>query len=359
MTTVTAVAPAKLIVMGEHAVVYQRPALTAAIDLWLRVTVAPREGSGVELHLAELDHREHTDWASIRTYADTVRDRWQRYVNDPTPEAFANMRGDSPAHLVKIALGEAARRLPDAEFPAMSVTVRTQQPVGAGFGSSAAVAAAIVQACFAVRDEGIGYEALYDLVLDIERRQHGTPSGVDPATVLRGGLVWAEQVDERLGYQSVEPRSPMLDAFRVLHTGTPLESTGTVVDAVRARRNEDAGAFRACLDRIETATRALRSLLAQDVEDPDETVHLVRQVESELEALGVVPEPVQRIVRSIEEKGGAAKISGAGALSGSNAGPLLVYHPNPDLDLGAEFDSLTEMDVRLGAEGAFVEGQDD
>jgi hypothetical protein len=36
-----------------------------------------------------------------------------------------------------------------------------------------------------------------------------------------------------------------------------------------------------------------------------------------------------------------------------------VYHPNPDLDLGAEFDSLTEMDVRLGAEGAFVEGQDD
>jgi hypothetical protein len=151
----------------------------------------------------------------------------------------------------------------------------------------------------------------------------------------------------------------MLDAFRVLHTGTPLESTGTVVDAVRARRNEDVGAFRACLDRIETATRALRSLLAQDVEDPDETVHLVRQVESELEALGVVPDPVQRIVRSIEEKGGAAKISGAGALSGSNAGPLLVYHPNPDLDLGAEFDSLTEMDVRLGAEGAFVEGQDD
>jgi len=355
MKTVTAVAPAKLIVMGEHAVVYQRPALTAAIDLWLRVTITPRRESGVGLHLAAFDHREQTDWASIRAYTDTVRDRWQRYVDDPTPEAFTHMRGDDPAHLVKVALGEAARRLPDTEPSAMDVTVRTQQPIGAGFGSSAAVAVGVVQALLAAQAVEVGDEVLRELVLDVERRQHGTPSGVDPATVLRGGLVWAERMEDALEYRSVTPRSPLLDGFRVLHTGTPAESTGTVVDAVRARRNDDVDSFRACLDRIETATRALRSLLARDVEDSDETVHLVRQVESELEALGVVPDPVQSIVRSIEERGGAAKISGAGALSGSNAGPLLVYHPDPNFDAGVAFDALTELDVQLGAKGAYVE----
>ena len=355
MNATTAVAPAKLILMGEHAVVYERPALVAAIDLWLRVTIMPRQTDGVELQLAELNHRTITDWASICAYANAVRDRWQRYVDNPTPAAFSRMRGDDPAHLVKVALGEAERQCSAAGRPSMNVTVHTQQPIGAGFGSSAAVAVAVVRAYLAVQNVTLGDEALHELVLDIERRQHGTPSGVDPATVRRGGLVWAEHADDRLDYQSVRARSPVLDAFRVLHTGTPDASTGTVVDAVRARREDDPAAFRTRLDRMEAATRDLRDVVPQEESAPDETVRAVRQVEAELEALGVVPGPVQRIVRAVEAKGGAAKISGAGALSGTKAGPLLVYHPDPDADLEEELGPLSELNVQLGAEGAHIQ----
>jgi mevalonate kinase len=358
MNSTTAVAPAKLILMGEHAVVYQRPALVAAIDLWLRVTVTPRQKDGVGLHLAEFDHRETTDWSSLCAYADRVRERWHCYVEDPTSEAFARMRGDDPAHLVKVALGEAENRLPDAGTPPMNVSVHTQQPVGAGFGSSAAVAVAVVKASLTAQDVTISDEVLHELVLDVERRQHGTPSGVDPATVRRGGLVWAEHVDDGLGYRSVTARSPVLDTFRVLHTGTPGESTGTVVDAVRARRDDDPEAFRSRLDRMEAATRELRAVLARGETAPDETVQIVRRIEAELEALGVVPEPVQKIVRAVEAKGGAAKISGAGALSGAQAGPLLVYHPDRDVDLDDELGSLVEMNVNLGAEGVHIQREE-
>lgn len=358
MTATTAVAPAKLILMGEHAAVYQRPALVAAIDLWLRVTVTPRQERGVGLHLAELDHRETVDWPSICAYTDTVRDRWNRYVENPTSEAFSRMRGDDPAHLVKVALGEVERRLSDAGRPSMSVTVRTQQPIGAGFGSSAAVAVAVVKAVLTAQDITVGDETFHEVVLDVERRQHGTPSGIDPATVHRGGLVWAEHADDGLDYGSVTARSPVLDTFRVLHTGTPGESTGAVVDAVRARREDDPEAFQSRLDRIEAATRELRTVLAREKAAPDETVQIVRRIEAELEALGVVPEPVREIVRGIEAKGGAAKISGAGALSGVNAGPLLVYHPDPGVDLDDEIGSLTEMNVNLGAEGAHIQQEE-
>lgn len=358
MDVTTAAAPAKLILMGEHAVVYRRPALVAAIDLWLRVTVAPRKEGGVRLQLAELDHRETTDWASIRAYADRVREHWHRYVENPTPEAFTRMRGDDPAHLVKVALGEVERRFLDTDAPSMNVTVRTQQPIGAGFGSSAAVAVAVVQASLAAQDVTISDETLHEVVLDVERRQHGTPSGVDPATVRRGGLVWAEHREDRLSYQSVTAQSPILDTFRVFHTGTPGESTGTVVDAVRARREDDPGAFRSCLDRMEAATRRLRAVLAREEAAPDETVQIVRRIESELEALGVVPEPVRRIVRAVEAKGGAAKISGAGALSGAKAGPLLVFHPDPDVNFEDELRGLSEMSVRLGVEGAHIQQEE-
>ena len=51
-----------------------------------------------------------------------------------------------------------------------------------------------------------------------------------------------------------------------------------------------------------------------------------------------------------------AKISGAGALSGSAAGSLLVYHPEPaEIDGWSFLDELERLDVRLGAAGVRVE----
>ena len=352
---VTATAPGKIIVAGEHAVVYQRPALVAAIDRWLRVTVAPRSAPEVALHLDDLDHRTTTDAPSIRHYADTVRARWEAYADDPTPETFARMQSDDPAHLVKVALGEAMRHLDATTAPPMTVTVQSEQPVGGGFGSSAAVAVAVVQAYLAAREATVDDDTLYDLALEVERRQHGTPSGVDPATVLRGGLVWAEDTGDGLTFESVTARSPVLDAIRIVDTGTPRESTGTVVDTVRARRASDPDAFQATLDRIEDATRRLRAVLSSDDPQPDATVRLLRDVEAGLEALGVVPAPVQQIVRTVEDHGGAAKISGAGALTGSSAGSLLVYHPNPGATAWNAVEHLPAIPAALGARGARVD----
>ena len=58
----------------------------------------------------------------------------------------------------------------------------------------------------------------------------------------------------------------------------------------------------------------------------------------------------------IEARGGAAKVSGAGALAGPGAGCLVIYHPHP-ASLGADGLIAPEslLPVRLGAEGLRVE----
>jgi len=348
--------PGKLILMGEHAVVYGRPALVAAIDLRLTARLIP-SGAGVHLDLPGLAHRESLSWDALRAYSRAARERWEGYAAHPGTAGFRAVRGEDPAHVVKTALGEAADWL--AASPSLSslsglrLRVESQLPIGSGFGSSAATATAVIAGCLLAHGREADPATIERLVLETERRQHGLPSGVDGATVLYGGVLWARKLPAGgLERERIDAGSSLLGGLRVYDTGTPAEPTGAVVAAVRERRERDPAAVERLLDRMEDATRAFRAELARPAADPDRTLHLIRDHEACLEDLGVVPEAVRAAVRSIESAGGAAKISGAGSLRGPGAGSLLVYHPEPERIAGWAFlRPFRFYPVHLGAPG--------
>lgn len=316
--------------MGEHAVVYGRPALAAAVDLRLTVRVSRGAGGGVHLDLPSLTHHEDLSWQALRSYARAARERWGDYAREPRPERFRALRGDDPAHVVKTALGEVAEALGESQPPGVRLAIASELPVGSGFGSSAATAVGVIAAYLAWRSAPVDPETIERLSLEAERRQHGLPSGVDTAAVLRGGVLWARKTARGLEAEAMEPRSPLLSRIRLIDTGSPPEPTGAVVAAVRTGRDRDPARHERLLDRIEAATRAFREELLREVENPGRVVELVRECGSCLEELGVVPQSVRAVLRRIEAEGGAAKISGAGSLAGPGAGSLLVYHPEAE-----------------------------
>ena len=71
--------------MGEHAVVYGRPALAAAIDLRLTVRLSPlptratRADNAILLDLPCLAHTEETSWEAVRAYARAAGESWSAY----------------------------------------------------------------------------------------------------------------------------------------------------------------------------------------------------------------------------------------------------------------------------------------
>ena len=328
----TVSAPGKLILMGEHAVVYGRPALIAAVDRRLTATVTPRAGAGADiaLDLPAVGLRRELPWAEVLASAGRARAAWERWAADPGSRDFREVRGDDPAHVVAVALGEAARFLGEADGPPLALRVSSDLPVGSGFGSSAATGVAVLAAYLAARGVEPGADELHRLSLEVERRQHGLPSGVDSATVLHGGVLWARRVGAELEVEPLPAASPLLGRLRVFDTGTPLESTGAVVAAVRSRLGREPAVIERLLERLEAATRGLRGQLAREAEEPAAVVDLLAEAQACLEALGVVSQAVAGIARRIEAAGGAAKISGAGALTGAAAGSLLVYHPDPE-----------------------------
>ncbi|HEV7517053.1 MAG TPA: hypothetical protein VGR07_12200 [Thermoanaerobaculia bacterium] len=360
---VTVSTPGKLILMGEHAVVYGRPALVAAVDLRLFARFSRGSEPGrLRIELPGLAAGCDSAWPEVLGYARQTRERWERYAAEPGPESFQALRGADPIHLVKVALGEAAGSLPP--LPAggeesLDLRVESHLPVGSGMGSSAAAAVAVVAGYLAWRGAGRGagfdLPEIERLAHEVERRQHGTPSGVDAATVTRGGLLWARRRPEGetrgLAVEPLAARAGLLSRLAVYDTGTPAEATGAVVAAVRLRAAGDPRRHERLLDRIEEATRGLRAELTAEAEDPRRVVELIRACEAGLEELGVVPEAVRERVRAVEAAGGAAKISGAGALTGPAAGTLLAYHPEPDLLVRLPALALPQYPVHLGAAG--------
>lgn len=363
-TQVTASAPGKLILLGEHAVVYRRPALVAAVDLRLTAALRPHGGNAVHLSVPALGVQQRTSWPEIAAYATAAAERWQTWhdaVERGEAGGFSTVRGNDPAHVLLLALGEASRylgeRTAEGRCPGLHLSLRSELPVGSGFGSSAAAALAIAAGYLALRGAAAPADDLEALALTVERRQHGLPSGVDGATVLHGGLIWAERdATGALAFTPFPADSPLLPRFTVLHSGEPAESTGEVVSGVRRAAAAEPARFEALWDEIEAAARELRELLAGGEDDPEAAVALLRRASAALEAAGVVPAAVAERIRAVEAAGGGAKISGAGSLAGPGAGSLLAVHPDPTrLDQLPALADLRRYPVRLGAPGLQVD----
>lgn len=342
--------------MGEHAAVYGQPALIAAVDPRARVEVAPTV-QDLQVELKDFGKILNTDWDEVRVHADRSRLAWQRYADRPSPERFAEIGSGSPENLVLVALGEVARLLESRDLPPLTLRIDSRLPVGSGFGSSAAIAVALIGGVLTYA-EGRTEPADVDIVaMEVERRQHGMPSGVDHKTVLFGGVVLAERgAGGDLEIDRLDRGSPTLARLQIYQTGQPAETTGQVVAAVRKYRDENPELVDGLLQNMGRAVRSFRDELAAPVERPLRINDLMLEYQGYLEELGVVPEVVRETIRQIEMAGGGAKVSGAGTLTGEAAGCLLVHWPaGPPERLPVGLAGYQRLDVELGVDGLRME----
>jgi len=195
--------------------------------------------------------------------------------------------------------------------PRGSLSIDSDIPIGAGMGSSAALIAALLK-LFGHFDN---LEQLIQQVRYCERLQHGRGSMIDAAAVCSGGLV-------RLHNERVESLPLVEEGLGAgwfwLFTGTPASSTGACVDEVR-RHFGQSDIWSEFADVTEQMGAAL--LKGGAVQE------LVKANHRLLGRIGVVPAPLQRFAERVEQRGGAAKICGAGSVSGDQGGLMLLWLP--------------------------------
>jgi mevalonate kinase len=217
---------------------------------------------------------------------------------------------EKPFELAQFALGAFTDSMRVTLPHGVKLRVHSDIPVGCGMGSSAATILSVMSAISHYLQLPLNNDVLYKLALEAENMQHGHSSGLDLRVAMHGGCIY---LHDGVMEMSALPALSMC----LINTGTPASSTGQCVESVAplfqsGSLGDDFGAV----------TRSLRDALQAN--DHTAMVASIRANQQLLTRLGVVPEPVQAFIRELEQTGAAAKICGAGAVIGDQAGIVLV-----------------------------------
>jgi mevalonate kinase len=273
-------AAGKVILLGEHVVVYARPALAAGLARGLEVRV--QRGSG--------EPTVETDVSAL--------------ASDERPPALVREAA--------AALGIAADGL--------RVVIRSELPAGAGLGSSAALSVAVLRALAEAAGRRLALAEELALGRRLETIFHGNPSGIDPAAAVLGGCFRFTRGEPPMVTPLRVPRPlPLVVGF----TGRG-RSTGAVVAGLRTRWEAD----RALHERRFDEVAGLVAEGAAAVESGD-VAGLGRTFDENqrlLEALGVSAPEVESLVAVARSAGAfGAKLTGGGG-----GGAIIAVAPEPE-----------------------------
>jgi mevalonate kinase len=149
----TASAPGKIILFGEHAVVYGRPALAVPVtqvQAVVRVEPGTRPGFWVEA---------------------------------PDVHLSAELSSLAPNHPLRAAINLVLSMFGLGSPPACRLHITSTIPIASGLGSGTAVSVAIIRALSAFLGQPFPDEQVNALAFEVEKLHHGTPSGIDNTVV--------------------------------------------------------------------------------------------------------------------------------------------------------------------------------
>jgi mevalonate kinase len=315
MEAVVASAPAKVILFGEHFVVYGEPAIVLAIDKRAYAKVEHRLDKRLFIRSRNLNISAFFENGNIK-------------VEEGNPKE-ARIKLEPLKCAVEKVLEKAGEKV------GLNVEVNSTVPVAAGLGSSAAVASAVAAAVGALLNVKMSKEDVFRIAFEAEKIMHGTPSGVDPAISTFGGTMLF-QLDTGFKPLEVKAEVPLV----IGNTGVE-RSTRVQVAKVRELRDKYPQIVEPMMHTArEIVLRAIEALKRGDLETLGELMNINHAL---LYGLGVSDESLEWLVNAARKAGAlGAKLTGAGG------GGCMIALANRD-----KLETVLEAVQRAGA-NAFI-----
>lgn len=276
MNPIQATAPGKIILLGDHAVVYGRPAIAVPVTHLQATAILQPSEAGCHIIASDVG---------------------QAY---PLTEAPAN---DPLAAIIFATLEHLGQTTP----PNLQLHITSTIPLGRGLGSGAAVSTAIVRALAQFYNHVLPPAEVSALVYEVEKVHHGTPSGIDNTVI-----AFAQPVYFRRGrpIQRLTVQQP----FSLLIADTGIVSpTHRPVGAVRRRWQANPELYEGYFDEIGVIVDQARVILEQGYVGLAALGQLMNENQELLATIGVSSPELERLVMAARQRGAlGAKLSGGG-----------------------------------------------
>lgn len=266
-------APAKVILFGEHAVVYGQPAIAVPVSS-VRAYAEVQPGHGLRIHAADLGETLTVDLESELEHALAIMARLVLKQLNATPPDF-------------------------------TITIRSEIPLASGLGSGAAVAAALGRALSTALGQPLDNATLNTLVYEVEKLHHGTPSGIDNTVIVYEQPVYFVRQQP---IATLKIGSP----FTLLIGDTGISaSTRIAVGDVRQLYEASPTRIQPTLDRIGTLVQSARQAIESGA--AASLGKLMVENHTLLQQLTVSSPELDQLVQAALEAGAVgAKLSGGG-----------------------------------------------
>ncbi len=324
-----ACAPGKIILLGEHAVVYDRPGIATAVSVLSRVSVEPSDefvlvnyGKALRISLDDIEEmgREIDEVVARRDF-ETLR-------------IIARDRNVAPLYVVYV-VSRSSRLLP------AKIVIETE--VRKGMGSSASVFSALALAYARYAGAEVSGEEVSAAAYAGDVVAHGgTPSGIDNTVVTQGGYIRFRRSE---GFRRISaPPLPLV----VVDSGEEA-STAEMVALVRAERGRDPEGFEERMNRLASVVEAAeRSLVSGNLSDLG---RLMLEYYEILSTFGISTEALDEIVKT------ALSLGALGAKpTGAWGGGVCVVLPRDAEDGRRLAEEMREMGFDAFSVTAGVEG---
>jgi mevalonate kinase len=281
---VVASAPAKVILFGEHFVVYGEPAIVIAIDKRAYAKAEIRDDKRLYLRSANLNLAGYFESGVFEIEQ-------------------GNLKEARKFEPVKLAVEKVLERY--GENVGINIEINSTVPVAAGLGSSAAVVSAVTASVGALLNVKMPKEDIFRITYEAEKIVHGAPSGVDPAISTFGGTLLF-QMDT--GFKPLDARMDI--PLIVGDTGVE-RSTRVQVEKVRDVNERYPRVVEPImLAAREIVLRAMEALKENSLETLGDLMNINHAL---LYGVGVSDESLEWLINAARKAGAlGAKLTGAG-----------------------------------------------
>ena len=303
MPAFTATAPGKIILFGEHAVVYGEPAIAVPVSsIQARASVnAVIGGSSGEIH-----------------------------IDAPDISLSAPVMELDPDHPLRAAVMAVLGNNDPREIPACNIHISSTIPAASGLGSGAAVSAALIRALSAFLGQRLTNEQISQLTFEVEKIHHGTPSGIDNTVIAHQKPVYYLKGEP---FQFLSIGKP----FSILIAGSGIPGhTRKAVQQVRQNWINDPDRYDSLFKSIGEISKMAKELI--ETSSPEDLGPLMNENHILLQELGVSTPELDLLVDTARQAGAlGAKLSGGGL--GGNIIALV----------GEDTDQITKALTKSGA----------